>query len=294
MDIQKQALQTTTTGMPSDADLALIHRHTRRALAADEVYTFRVTLCDNAIDRDGERFTTACLKALQPMFIGKTGIFDHSGRAENQVMRIYDTYVEEKGDYAALCAKVYLPRCEDNAALIREIDAGIKKEVSVSCAVKRVKCSVCGRAISRCEHKKGVAYGGKLCHAILEEPSDAYEFSFVAVPAQPAAGVLKRRKGSGGRYQELAELERLAEDGRAFRAELAEKTVRAGITAVPEMTRELLQAMCEGLETEQLRQLHDALCAKAAQDLPLHSQLVMKEAGSKSAECNSQFIMHNS
>ena len=280
MNIQKQG-RTTPTGMPGEADLALIHRQTRRALTADEVYTFTVTLCDNEVDRDGERFTTACLKALRPMFVGKTGIFDHSGRAEDQVMRIYETYIEEKGDYAALRAKVYLPRSEENAALIREIDAGIKKEVSISCAVKRVRCSVCGKAMSRCEHKKGVSYGGKVCHAVLEQPTDAYEFSFVAVPAQPAAGVLKRRKQAAGR-QDLAELERLAEDGRAFRAELLEKTIRAGVTAVPEMTKELLAAMCGSLETAQLRQVHDMLRERAAKSLPVGSQLVAKEAGGRS------------
>jgi len=284
MDIQKQARQgnAMSTGTPNEAELVLIHRHTRRALTAQEVYTFTVTLCDNEIDRDGERFTTACLKALQPMFVGKTGIFDHSGRAEDQVMRIYETYVEVNGSYAALCAKVYLPRNEENATLIKEIDAGIKKEVSISCAVKRVKCSICGKAINKCEHKKGVVYGGKVCHAILEEPTDAYEFSFVAVPAQPAAGVRKKKQGPGLRQQDMEELERLAEDGRTFRVELLEKTIKAGVTAVPEMTKELLQAMCGNLATAQLRQVHDTLRAKAAKDLPLGSQLA-PEKGNRGA-----------
>ena len=292
MEIRKQAEHTSAkpTGTPSEAELALIHRHTRRELRPEEVYTFSVKLCDNEVDRDGERFTTACLRGLQKLFVGKTGIFDHSGKSEDQVMRIYDTYVEEDGAYAALCAKVYLPRGEDNAALIREIDAGIKKEVSVSCAVKRVKCSVCGKAISRCEHKKGVAYGGKVCHAVLEEPTDAYEFSFVAVPAQPGAGVLKKRKSASSAY--LQELERLAEDGRAYRAELLDKTVKAGLTALPGVERALLQAMCGKLTTAQLRQLHDTLRKKAAKDLPLVSQLGV--TGKRAAECNSQFIMHNS
>jgi hypothetical protein len=275
MDIKKspQQASATPTGTPNEAELLLIHKFTRSALKAEELYTFSVKLCDNEIDRDGERFTTQCLKALQSMFVGKTGMFDHSGKSGDQTMRIYETYMEKNGSYAALCAKVYLPRSEENAALIREIDAGIKKEVSVACAVKRVKCSVCGKMYGRqgCAHKKGAFYDGKLCHAVLEEPTDAYEFSFVAVPAQPAAGVLKKRKHAGSAYME--ELERLAEDGRAYRAELLEKTVKAGLTAVPELERALLHAMCEGLPTAQLRQLHGTLKTKAARELPLCPQL---------------------
>jgi len=272
MDIKKSAepVSVAITGTPSEEELALVHKFTRKKLAAEELYCFSVKLCDNDIDRDGERFTAKCLKGLQPMFIGKTGMFDHSGKSGDQVMRIYDTYMEENGQYAALCAKVYLPRA-GNEALISEIDAGIKKEVSVGCAVKRIKCSVCGKAMHKCEHKKGVSYGTKLCHAILEEPTDAYEFSFVAVPAQPAAGVLKKRKSASSAY--IQELERLAEDGRVYRAALEDAAVKAGACAVPELDRALLEAMCKSLDTMQLKKFYDTLKAKAARGLPMQPQL---------------------
>ena len=35
-------------------------------------------------------------------------------------------------------------------------------------------------------------YNGKTCYAILDEVTDAYEVSFVAVPAQRGAGVTKQ------------------------------------------------------------------------------------------------------
>ena len=38
-------------------------------------------------------------------------------------------------------------------------------------------------------------YKGKLCYGLLKEPTDAYEFSFVAVPAQRGAGVTKSFDG---------------------------------------------------------------------------------------------------
>ena len=79
---------------PSEEELRLINAYTRRALSAEEVYVFSVTLCDNDIDRDGERFTIDSLHALEELFVGKTGIFDHDPSAKNQTARIFSCAVE--------------------------------------------------------------------------------------------------------------------------------------------------------------------------------------------------------
>ena len=88
-------------------------------------------------------------------------------------------------------------RTESNQDLIAEIEGGIKREVSVGCSVARMVCSICGEEGGRCGHRKGEAYDGKLCFFSLDEPLDAYEWSFVAVPAQPAAGVVKNKRYGG-------------------------------------------------------------------------------------------------
>lgn len=49
----------------SDYELELINRYTRRNLEKSEVYAFSVVLCDNDVDRDGERFTTDSLYELE-------------------------------------------------------------------------------------------------------------------------------------------------------------------------------------------------------------------------------------
>jgi len=290
MDIHKMTEQAVSAahGAPTEDDLALIHRWTRRALTQGEVYVFQANLCDNEIDRDGERFTRVALEKLAALLLGKTGLFDHSGKSNDQVMRIYRTQVMDDptrknslGEpYAALNARVYLLRGGENEALIRAIDGGIKKEVSISCAVKAVKCSACGKTYGRegCNHRKGELYDGKPCHALLDDPTDAYEFSFVAVPAQPAAGVTKKKQETRGRRQEsdaeMAELRSLAEDGKVFRAGLLEKTLRAGSIAVPGMKRELLEAMCRSLPTGELLDICGALEKQAAKTLPLKGQLI--------------------
>lgn len=182
--------------------LEKINKFTRRELTADEVYCFNVTLCDNEIDRDNEKFSKASLEKLAELYIGKTGIFNHDPKGENQTARIYDAGVVEDPsrkttdgeNYCYLSAKAYMVKTDKNADLIKEIDAGIKKEVSVGCSVAGHTCSVCGKDSTTgvCAHKKGRTYSGRKCYHILNNPTDAYEWSFVAVPAQRNAGVTKR------------------------------------------------------------------------------------------------------
>ena len=70
-------------------ELARINRFAKKELRAEEVYTFAVKLCDNEVDRDFERFDRAALEELSELFVGRTGIFDHSWSAGGQTARIY-------------------------------------------------------------------------------------------------------------------------------------------------------------------------------------------------------------
>ena len=183
------------------ADLEKINQFTRSKFGTDELYIFSVILCNNDIDRDYERFSLEALKTLKDLFVGKTGIFDHSMKAANQKARIFETELEEVYDkktadgmkFYQLRAKAYMVKNDENKSLITEIEAGIKKEVSISCSAKSSTCSICGndKRHGLCEHVNGKIYGEKLAFSVLDNISDAYEFSFVAVPAQREAGVIK-------------------------------------------------------------------------------------------------------
>ena len=84
----------TEHGVVSPQELEKINQYTRREFQAQELYTFSVVLCDNQVDRDFECFTKAALEKLKELFLGKTGIFDHSMRSGGQTARIYDCRVE--------------------------------------------------------------------------------------------------------------------------------------------------------------------------------------------------------
>ncbi len=191
--------------------LTQLNTFTRRELTADEVYIFRVRLCDNEIDRDGERFSLDALETMKELFLGKTGIFDHNPSGEKQSARIFMTEIvtdenittKAGENYTSLCAYAYMVRTAGNEDLIREIDGGIKKEVSVSVCAGSKTCSICGKEkrLSPCTHIFGEEYGGKHCHTVLSQITDAYEWSFVAVPAQRNAGVTKHCGGEFADYK---------------------------------------------------------------------------------------------
>ena len=190
------------SGTELEAKLEQLNRFTRRTLTQEEVFLFDVRLCDNEIDRDGERFSLEALEQLKALFVGKTGIFDHDPKGENQTARIYAAELVQEPErvtsagevYTFLKGHAYMVRTDANRDLIREIDGGIKKEVSISCAAVSQTCSVCGsdRRKNPCAHRVGQLYGEKRCHVVLSDVTDAYEWSFVAVPAQREAGVTKQ------------------------------------------------------------------------------------------------------
>lgn len=250
--------------------LEQLNRFTRRKHTAQEVYMFDVILCDNEVDRDGECFTKQALETLCRRFEGVTGIFDHDPKGSRQTARIFATELVEDparrtaygAAYTYLKACAYMIRTDSNQDLIREIDGGIKKEVSVSCAAKTSRCSVCG-STGACAHEKGKVYGGRLCYRELEDISDVYEWSFVAVPAQVHAGVTKQYGASGGedpvRKALQAQLD-AQQQAVALARQDARKQIRQLLAAThSKSTAEAVMQSLEGMELARLYQYKDAL-----------------------------------
>ena len=298
MEISKEHTGTASCGT-TDEELARINAFAKTALKPEEVYTFAVKLCDNEVDRDYERFPRQTLETLAELFVGKSGIFDHNWSANAQTARIYRTEIVEEahltvaGDcYCYIKGYAYMLRSEKNAALIEEIEGGIKKEVSVGCSVAKIICSVCGREIAACGHERGRRYGQALCYAELTDATDAYEWSFVAVPAQRQAGVIKRfgqeeggslrelvkRHGSRAQEREMERLERMSTLGRSYLHELRAEVKRLMLTAEESLDGALVETMAEKLDEPELRQLKQAYGAKAARKLGLGAQLAQTTA----------------
>ncbi len=301
-----------------------INSYTLSSLSADDVFVFSVVLCDNEIDRDGERFTVESLKTLEKLFVGKTAIMNHSMKAEDQTARTFKTELITDGrknslgeDYYYLKAWAYMVRTDSNADLIKEIEAGIKKETSVGCSVSEIRCSICknDRRKKRCSHVKGNEYDGKICFDELINPTDAYEWSFVAVPAQKNAGVTKGLKIKEERntleilkniekseeitlskteceklFEEVNELKKKALDGEKYRNFLIKNAVSLAAVAFPEIGAEEMGEICKSLSVENLKAFTFALEKKKSGLMPCGYQTGEPTEANRD-ESNSSFVI---
>ena len=296
MEIRKEA-QAASSGTPTAVQLEAINALAKARLNGEQVYVFSLRLCDDQIDRDFERFDEAALPGLAKLFIGKTGIVDHRWSTENQVARIFETQVVREKGTSYIKAWAYIRRGGANDEIIADIEAGIKKEVSVGCAMGRAVCSVCGSEYGTCGHLKGESYEGQVCCAILQEPMDAYEFSFVAVPAQREAGVLKALGGKR-KLKELAEefgaqgeyrvLMKEAELGRRYRKELEDNVVRLGLALELGVSEPVLRSLAGVAAAEDLLALKEALEGRLSEMMPVVRQL---GGGEKRESVESGFLI---
>ena len=304
--INKNYTAENQVGVPTDEDMLLINEYSLRPLNKDEIFCFSVKLCDNDIDRDFERFNEDSLKALESLFVGKTGIFNHSMKSEDQSCRTYKTQLIVDNErktvdgmtYMYLKAWCYTVKSEKNASLIKDIESGIKKEVSISCASASRICSVCGE--SHCNHIAGRKYNGEYCHKTITDITDAYEWSFVAVPAQRNAGVTKSFKKEKSmenilksireeksltlNEKDLAKLsdymESLKEkslDGEKYREALMMNAKKNFALAVPSIDSECVDEILKNLSSDTLENLCASLEKQAKTLLPPVSQLYVEE-----------------
>ena len=194
----------------TDADLKKINRYTLNPVSAEDVFIFKATIADNEQDdRNYMPFNLKALQDLKKLYPGKTMLKDHRRIADNQIARIYDTELVQDGNkqtelgelHTELVAKIYMIKTDSNKDLISEIVGGIKKEVSTSTVPEKMVCNICGvdNMKDYCRHYPGWEYdvtdGDKTvkrrCKMLLHGAKEAYELSFVAVPAQPRAGTHK-------------------------------------------------------------------------------------------------------
>ena len=195
----------------TDADLKKINKYTLSPVSADDVFIFKASIADNEQDdRNHMPFNLKSLQDLKKLYPGKTMLKDHRRMADNQIARIYDTELVQDANkqtelgelHTELIAKIYMIKTDSNKDLIAEIMGGIKKEVSTATVPSKMICNICGTDNMKdyCRHWPGIEYtvedgsakgSKKRCKMLLSGAKEAYELSFVAVPAQPRAGTHK-------------------------------------------------------------------------------------------------------
>lgn len=171
-------------GIPSDEDYEILKEFLPSEVPKEDIFVYSVRLCDNLVDREGEFFSLGALQKVTEMVVGKAGIFDHIWSGGKIHSRIYKAELftddEHKNEtlepYRYIVGYAYTLNTEKNKDLIDAIKAGILKEVSLGFNSDEYSSITLddGRSVSR-----------------IDNITDVYEWSFVAVPAQPFAGVIK-------------------------------------------------------------------------------------------------------
>lgn len=208
------------TFVPSDEELAKINEFTKVTATADNVVAFPLMSCNDMYDRDDERFTPDTIPAfasLEPpfSFTGKSFMADHDYQMAKVRGRIFDTDTAADGDVNFLTNKVYVPKTQQYADYIENLDFGLAWAVSVGVVVDKALCSICDSPVytsrfmgmSWCAegHDKGYFYvpgeeetdgwgyfvpcdpdtpGAVKAQVDLSDPIDGYEISQVILGAQ--------------------------------------------------------------------------------------------------------------
>lgn len=160
---------------PSPSDFELIKHFVKSEdIKADDLFVYPVRLCDNLRDRDGERFSDEALNSICSLAVGVVGIKNHEWNSENAHSRIYKAEIEEKDGIKSVIGYAYTMVTDSTLEFINNIKSGLLQEVSIGFSAKSFS------------ELDGVR--------VIDDVTDMYEWSFVAVPAQPMAGVVKNMK----------------------------------------------------------------------------------------------------
>lgn len=147
-----------------------------------------------------------------------------------------------------------------------------------------------------CNHHKGEYYGDSLCYGELTGVKDAYEWSFVAVPAQKKAGVIKsffkgencmdsiikclksekqltlNKDDKAKLLSYIQSLEKDAECGRAYRESVVKDIKRLSLISKSGISNETMESIVKTLSIDELCEIRNVYENRASDRLPIVPQ----------------------
>ena len=157
---------------PSPTDFELIKNFLKSEdIKPEDLFVYPVRLCDNCKDRDGEMFSDTALESVSRLAVGVVGIKNHDWVSENAHSRIYKAEIEEIDGIKSVIGYAYTMVTDSTQEFINNIKSGLLQEISIGFSAKNYV------------EVDGIR--------IIEDVEEVFEWSFVAVPAQPKAGVVK-------------------------------------------------------------------------------------------------------
>ena len=270
----KGIISDSRWGTPSPDDYQLIIKTLASAdLKQEDIFVYPVRLCDNKVDSANEFFSEKSLNELAELFVGMPGIYNHDWKDAREIhSRIYKTEViEEDNGYKYLLGYAYTT----DDAVIKGIKEGMLKEVSVGFETGKVS---------------EPDADGVSC---IETVTRAFEYSFVTVPCQANARVLKN-KNRGDEDMDLQEqIKALTDENAKLKATIKSMNLKSSLDSLfgelPPKAESARELACKILEEKHFFDEDGNLNVDAAMNL-LQTEYDylfdknMAEEGNKSAD----------
>lgn len=206
---QGRVLMLDNAATTPSVNMDAINQHALKDLTENDVFVFQFELSNSNIDAYYTRMTKETLQNYANR-INTAGVPlqpNHDGFTF-PIGRIYESTVDRTDDGVdRLICNAYIVRGDENGdgnpsgdALIRKIETGVQKDVSIGFIPGGYTCSICGsdmipgyfdRVMSdQCDHLPGAMYDGKVCYAWVEDGT-ILEGSLVYTGATPQAIIQK-------------------------------------------------------------------------------------------------------
>lgn len=164
--------------------------------SADSVKLYKFYSAGQQVDLQNDKFLDQGLQDMASLDKGKPILEDHQWNTKNTVGCIYDSYVINRSGQKMLVQKVGVLNIPSTQELIKKVDGGAIKYVSVGFAVdpEKYTCSSCKQPIlsMACKHRPGMSdeKGNKVV-ACIGGVKNYFETSFTPVPAQSNTKISK-------------------------------------------------------------------------------------------------------
>lgn len=167
---------------PAAELLARVNALAVKPLSADDVYIRSMYLCsDRVCEADWLRFTPRALAQIARHVCGRSVLAGHN-RSSLPLARFFHAVVTAREDAPGRWVRAWFYWLRATAGaldLLRNIDGGVYREVSISWRYRGDTCSVCGAGRHGCDHVPGELYDGSRCHRIVDKIVDVLEGSLV-------------------------------------------------------------------------------------------------------------------
>lgn len=170
--------------------LDAIQQFAKVKLTPDDVHVRGMYLCNSAPDFYYSRFTHQALRDVAEMLPGRSYMVGHNydNAPIGRFFHADTVYVPKgrtpKSETLNVRGLFYVPKDAEGDAIVRRIDTGVWREVSIGFRCLDAPCTICRDFIGTCGHWPGEVYDRGMCLYDMDGVNAVYEGSSVFAGGQ--------------------------------------------------------------------------------------------------------------